>query len=391
MSSIRLRDNVYWIGVKNPELRVFDIIMETKQGTTYNSYLIDDEKVAIVDTVKDGYYEEFIGNIKEVIGNRKIDYIIVQHTELDHSGILARFIGDYPEAQIICSKAASVYLKDITNKELNILVAPTELSLGKTTLKFIQAPNLHWPDTMFTYVEDKKILFTCDFLGCHYSPKEDIVAGEKEDYEDEMVYYYNVIMSPFKKFVLMGLDKIKGLDFDLVGTSHGPVHSKENIHRYLELYRKMSTLSKGNEKKVVVLYISAYGNTEAMAKHINNRLIEKGVESEVHEITTMGTKEVISAIERSAGFIIGSPTINQDAVKPVWDVLSEVSPIVNRSKAVAAFGSYGWSGEGVPMITERLRSLKLNVVEEGLKFKFVPSKEDFKRADEFVEKFVALL
>lgn len=391
MGSIKLRDNIYWIGVKNPELKVFDIIMETKKGTTYNAYLIDDEKVAIVDTVKDGYYEEFIENIKEVIGDRKVDYIIVQHTELDHSGILSRFTEDYPDAQIICSRAASVYLKDITNKELNILVAPTELSLGKTTLKFIQAPNLHWPDTMFTYAEGQKLLFTCDFLGCHYSPEQDIVAGEKENYEDEMVYYFNVIMAPFKKFVLMGLDKIKALDFDLVCTSHGPVHSKENIHKYLDLYRKMATLPELNEKKVLVFYISAYGNTEAMAKHIGNRLTEKGIRSEVHEITTMGVKEVLCAIEGSAGFIIGSPTINQDAVKPVWDVLSEVSAITNRGKAAAAFGSYGWSGEGVPMMTERLKSLKLNVLEEGLKFKFVPSQEDFKRADEFVEKFIALL
>jgi flavorubredoxin len=391
MGSVKLRDNIYWIGVKNPELKVFDIIMETKKGSTYNAYLIDDEKVAIIDTVKDGYYEEFKENIKEIIGDRKIDYIIAQHTELDHSGSLAKLVTDYPEAKIICSRAASIYLKDITNMDLNIQIAPGELSLGKTTLKFIQAPNLHWPDTMFTFVEGKKLLFTCDFLGCHYCPDHDIVAGEQEDYEDEMVYYFNVIMAPFKKFVLMGLDKIKDLDFDLVCTSHGPVHSGKNIHKYLDLYRKMATLPEVNDKKVLVLYISAYGNTEAMAKYIKERLIEKDIRSEVREITTMGVKEALCAIEGSSGFIIGSPTINQDAVKPVWDVLSGISPITNRGKAAAAFGSYGWSGEGVPMMTERLKSLKLNVVEEGLKFKFVPSEDDFKRADEFVEKFAALL
>ena len=183
MGSVKLRDNIYWIGVKNPELKVFDIIMETKKGSTYNAYLIDDEKVAIIDTVKDGYYEEFKENIKEIIGDRKIDYIIAQHTELDHSGSLAKLVTDYPEAKIICSRAASIYLKDITNMDLNIQIAPGELSLGKTTLKFIQAPNLHWPDTMFTFVEGKKLLFTCDFLGCHYCPDHDIVAGEQEDHK----------------------------------------------------------------------------------------------------------------------------------------------------------------------------------------------------------------
>ncbi|KAJ52157.1 flavorubredoxin [Clostridium tetanomorphum] len=390
MSSIKLRDNIYWIGVKNPELRVFDIIMETKNGTTYNSYLIDDEKVAIVDTVKDGYYEEFISNIKEVIGDRKIDYVIVQHTELDHSGVLAKFTEDYPEVQIICSRAASIYLRDITNKDLNILVAPDTLSLGSTTLKFIQAPNLHWPDTMFTYVEGKKLLLTCDFLGCHYCPKDDIIVGEEEEYDDEMVYYYNVIMSPFKKFVLMGLDKIKNLDFDLVGTSHGPVHSGKNIKKYIDMYISMSTIPNVEENKIEIFYVSAYGNTEVMARYINDRLKEKGISSEVHEITSMGAKGALCAIEGSVGFIIGSPTINQDAVKPVWDVLSEVGAIPNRGKAAAAFGSYGWSGEAVDMMTQRMKSLKLNVT-EGLKFKFVPNKEDFKNADEFVENFAALL
>ncbi|MEW9096207.1 MAG: FprA family A-type flavoprotein [Clostridiaceae bacterium] len=391
MGSIKLKDNIYWVGVKNPELRVFDIIMETKNGTTYNAYVIDDEKIAVLDAVKDGFYEEFLKNLKEVIGERKVDYLIVHHTELDHTGIISKFIEDYPEVQIVCSRAASIYLKDILNKEANIVVAGEDISLGKTTLKFITAPNLHWPDTMFTYVKERDMLFSCDFLGCHYCPEDNVIAGADEDYEEEMIYYYNVIMAPFSKFVLAGLNKIKDLKFDLVATSHGPIHNKENIAKYMEMYRKFATEAENLEDCIPVFYISAYGNTEAMAHYICDKLRERSIECKAIEITSIGEEKAASIIDKSKGFLVGSPTINQDSVKPAWDLLSCVNPIVNRGKASGAFGSYGWSGEGVLMMTERLKSLKLSVVDEGLKFKFVPNKEEFKKADEFVEKFISLL
>lgn len=391
MSSFKIRDNVYSVGVKDPGLRVFDIIMETNDGTTYNSYLIDDEKVAIIDAVKSGFYDEFHSNIKEVIGNRKVDYIIVQHTELDHSGSLINLLRDYPEAQVICSMAASVYLKNILNKEFNYQIAPKELNLGNTTLNFITAPNLHWPDTMFTYAPDKKIIFTCDFLGGHYCPEKDIVKGELEDSHKEMIYYFNVIMSPFKKFVLAGLDKIKDLDFDIVANSHGAIHTKQNIKKYMDMYRELATGNNEEEQIIEIFYISAYGQTKAMANYFNKQLNYMGIKADVHEITEIGIDKCVELIEKSKGFLIGSPTINQDAVKPVWDVLSLVSPIVNRGKAAGVFGSFGWSGEGVPMMTERLKSLKLKTVEEGFEFKFVPSSEDYKNADVFLENFKKLL
>lgn len=224
MSTVKLKDNIYWVGVNNPELRVFDIIMETKKGTTYNSYLIDDDKVAVVDTVKDGYFDEFLSNIKSIIGDRKVDYVIVQHTELDHSGSLGKLLKAYPEATVIASKAAIMYAEEIANMKFKNQVAPNELSLGKTNLKFISAPNLHWPDTMFTYAENQQVLFTCDFLGCHYCPENSITDNCSDDYFDEMKYYFDVIMGPFKRFVLMGLDRIKDLNIDIVAPSHGPVH-----------------------------------------------------------------------------------------------------------------------------------------------------------------------
>lgn len=390
MTCKELKKNIYWVGVEDPNLRVFDIIMETKKGTTYNSYLIEDEKIAIIDTVKDGFFEEFIDNIKGVIGDRKVDYIIVQHTELDHSGSLKKLLNIYPEAEVVGSKAAINYLKEIVNKDFKFKYAEEELVLGNHTLNFISAPNLHWPDTMFTYVKEKEILFTCDVMGCHYCPKGCITDACSGDYFDEMKYYFDVIMGPFKKFVNLAFDKIEGLDFDMVAPSHGPVHV-DDVEKYMKFYRQWAKVEEIEEKNVQIFYISAYGNTEEMAKYLCENINKKGIKAEVHEITSKTSEELITLVEKASGIIVGSPTINQDAVRPAWDLLSSICPITNRGKAAAAFGSYGWSGEGVSMITERLKSLKFKVVEPGFRFKFVPDTKEFREADEFVEKYIELL
>lgn len=386
----KLKDNIYWVGVKDPDLKVFDIIMETKKGTTYNSYVINDEKVALVDTVKTGYYDEFKENLLSVIGDKKIDYIIVQHTELDHSGSLIKLINDYPEAKIVGSKSAITYLKNILNKEFSYIEATKEINLGETTLEFITAPNLHWPDTIFTYVKERKLLFTCDFTGSHYCPEGSITSSLNDDYFIEMKYYFDCIMGPFKKFVLNGLDKIKDLDIECIATSHGPVHVT-NIEKILNLYEEWATEEKIDDKKIEIFYISAYGNTEEMAKFLKQKVEELGYIADITEITSIPIEDSISKIERAAGFMIGSPTINQDAVKPSWDLLSLVSPIINRGKVAMAFGSYGWSGEGVKMLTSRLKDLKFKVVEPGLSFCFVPSDNDYKNAEEAVNKFIKLI
>lgn len=390
MAAEVLKGNVHWVGVKDPELRIFDIIMETKKGTTYNSYVIDDEKIAVVDTVKTGFYDEFKGKLISVIGDRKVDYVIVQHTELDHSGSLIKLLEDYPEAKVVGSRAAITYLKNILNREFEAIEAKEDLCLGKTTLKFISAPNLHWPDTIFTYIEEIELMFTCDFTGCHYCPEGGMKSECGDEYLSEMKYYFDVIMGPFKKFVNQALDKIKDKKISLMLPSHGPVHEAD-VDKYLNLYKEWAQIKIAEEKNVQIFYISAYGNTEEMANFIKDKIEAKGVKAYVHEITSMDLEKAVELIEQSSGFLVGSPTINQDAVKPAWDLLSLVNPIINRGKPAGAFGSFGWSGEGVPMLNERFKSLKLKVVDPGLKFAFVPSKEDFKNADEFVEKFFNML
>ncbi|ETA79846.1 FprA family A-type flavoprotein [Youngiibacter fragilis] len=390
MAAKLLKENLYWIGVENPELRVFDIIMETKKGTTYNSYLlVGEDKVAVVDNVKNPFYPEFRENIISVIGDRKVDYIVTLHTECDHSGTIGSLLDDYPEAQVVSSRAAMNYLKDILNRDFSWIDARDRsvLSLGSDlNLEFISAPNLHWPDTIFAYAREMKTMFTCDFLGCHYAEEEAQSADDAESYLEEMKYYFDVIMGPFKGFVNKALDRLNEYDFDMVCVSHGPVHT-EDIGFYLEKYREWAKLPDSYHKDIEILYVSAYGNTADVANHIADRLRAKGETVHVNDITEIGIPEASRRLEESKAFLIGSPTINRDAVLPAWELLGHASAITNKGKVCGAFGSYGWTGEGVQLLTERLKGLKMSPV-EGFRFKFVASEEEYRLSDEFADRFL---
>jgi flavorubredoxin len=383
MNAVELKKNVYWVGVKDHNLKVFDIVMPTGKGTTYNSYLIVDEKIALIDTVKDGFYDDFKSKIKEIIGDKKIDYLIVNHTEPDHSGCAERILNDYEGIEVVASKAALLNLKNITNRDFKGIEAKGELNLGKRTLKFISAPLLHWPDTIFTFDEYDKILFTCDAFGSHYCG-DSIFNDENEDFSYYFKYYYDGIMSPFKKNIISAVEKIKPLNFDMIAVSHGPVLRK-NPMSYVNKYYEWSNegLNTYGSNYAVVYYVSAYGYTKSLANAIAEGIKEAGAKVDVYDISSSNMPELVSKMDKAKALAIGSSTINQDAVKPVWDFLSMVSPITNRGKIAFAFGSYGWSGEAVGMLTERLKSLKFKVIEPGMKVCFKPTEKDLKNAKEY--------
>lgn len=393
MSVMKMKDNLYWVGAKNPELRVFDIIMTTNKGTTYNSYLIDDEKVAIIDTVKTGYFENYYKNLDEILGGRKVDYIIVNHTELDHSGSLRELLEKYPDAVVYASRPACNYLKKIVNTEFKAHpIGDGEiLELGKRSLQFITAPFLHWPDTMFTYVKEDGVIFTCDVFGSHYCG-QGMYNDNAGYFMDEMKYYFDVIMGPFKKYVLQAMDKIKNLNIEMICTSHGPIH-RENPRQYIELYREWSkdALRTREGKRVSIFFVSAYGNTKFIGELMRDTIEKAGIRADLYEISEEDMDCMVEAADYSDAILVGSPTINQDAVKPVWDLLSLISPIANRGKVAGAFGSYGWSGEAVGMINDRLKSLKLKIIEPGLKVNFVPSDDERKQAVDFASKVIELI
>lgn len=390
MSAVKITDQIYAVGILNPALRVFDIVMETAYGTSYNSYVVKGaQKNALIESCHKTFLPQYIDNIREVIDPAEIDYIVLNHNEPDHSGCLKDILEFCPKATIVVSQAGSVYLKNILNntEPLRIQVARDGdmIDLGGRTLRFIPAPFLHWPDSMFTWVEEEKTLFSCDFLGAHYCEPYtfDYSMAYPEKYEEGFTGYYNAIFAPFKPYVLAGLEKMKPLDVQIVCPSHGPVLTKGGRLEYaIERYREWSQPQTRDTLLVPIFYTSAYGNTEIIADAIKDGILQVKPQAEIklYDIIRHDMGELSALLHESSAFALGSPTINGDAVPPVWQLLSHVDALNNRKKPVLVFGSYGWSGEAVPNLTARVAGLKMQPFGEGLKICFVPSEADIEKA-----------
>ncbi len=394
MSTIQIKENIYSVGVINPNLRVFDIIMKTDFGTSYNSYLIRDEKTVLIDTVHLKFFDEYLENIRQVCDVAQIDYLIMNHTEPDHSGSLAKLLELNPNLTVISTMPAKMYSEEIANKKFNSQVVKDgeTLNTGKYTLKFSAAPFLHWPDSMFTYVEGANLVFTCDFLGAHFCEPRmlDKYMLYEENYKKEFLNYYQAIFGPFKKYVLDGLDILSKMKFDTVCPSHGPVLT-ERIDEAMQSYRQWSTPEAKDKKKVAIFFVSAYGCTEKLAQAFEKGVQKAGVDVEKHEIIYTDPAVISKALEEADGYMFGSPTINRDALKPVWDVLTSIDAISNRGKAAFTFGSFGWSGEAVKMMNDRLTSIGIKVFNDGMRVKFVPTEENLKEAEKQGEEFAKSL
>lgn len=387
MKTIEIKEDLYWIGGLDPTLEIFDIVMATEYGTTYNSYLVKGEKIAIVETVKEHFFEDFLAKISAVTDPAKIDYIIIDHTEPDHTGALRRLLEVAPHAEVICSRPASMYLREMLNREFRHRVVKDgdtlDLGQGKV-LHFISAPLLHWPDSMYTYLPALKAIFTCDSFGCHYT-EEDLVFEEQVKNQENFLaaqrYYFDVIMSPFSSYVLSAYEKVKNLDIDVICPGHGPILQEkpwETVERFCAWAREMQMVP----EKVFIGYVSAYGYTRKMALTIGDELRKAGLPVTLLDLGESDITAINRAIRSARAILLGSPTINQDTVMPVWETLATVSPIMDRDKIAGAFGSFGWSGEAVDIITERMRGLKLQVV-EPIKVKFIPSESQLEECRAF--------
>lgn len=396
MKTLELNKDMHWIGSLDPDLRVFDIIMETEFGTTYNSYLLKgSEKTAVFETVKAKCFPEYLKKLEEILGSPKeIDYIVVNHTEPDHAGSVEMLLELAPHAKVVGSANAIEFLKEIANKSFDYIVVDhgDTLDLGNKTLKFISAPFLHWPDSMYTYIPEDKTLVTCDSFGSHYSFDEILLSklpeDKKKDYMSALLYYYTAIFGPFKGYVLEALDKIKDFNIEKVLTGHGPILD-ENPQEIMDLYKKWSIVESPNENKVVVMpYVAAYGYTEELAGEIERGIKDFDSSIEVKKwninIANYGglKTDIMNEVFFADGILFGTSTINGDALPLIWDLAISLNPIVHGGKYVSAFGSYGWSGEGVPNIIDRLDQLRMNVL-DGYNIKFKPSKEQLKGAYEY--------
>lgn len=381
----KINEGVYWVGVQDPDLRIFDIVMTTEYGTSYNSYLImGGEKTVLIETVKDKFFDEFLANLQEVTALEKIDYLIVNHTEPDHVGSVEKLLEKIPGLTVVGSETALEFLKDIVNRKFKAQPVGDgdKIDLGGKTLRFISAPFLHWPDSMYTYLEEDSILFTCDSFGCHYSDERLFNDLMEEDFTEAYKYYFDVIISPFKPYVLEALGKIKDLKISTICPGHGPI-LRRDIPHYLEMYRTWSeqpVKGEGEKPAIVMAYVSAYGYTEMLADMIVDGILTvDDFEVNRYDLVDADLDEVMEKINSADGLLIGSPTINGDALPPIWQLLTRLSPIVHAGKVAAAFGAYGWSGEAVPSIEARLSSLRMKV-QPGLKVKFKPSEGELEEA-----------
>lgn len=400
MSIIKLTDHITSVGVINPNLRIFDVVIPADYGTSYNAYIIKgSDKTALIECSHDEFTEQFLRNVKLALGGQKLDYIILNHCEPDHSGSLACVMEHYPEAQVIASQAGALYLKNITNLEgfaPRAVKQGDSVDLGGQTLEFIPAPFLHWPDSMFTWLKEDKALFSCDFFGAHYCEPNllDTEITYPECYEAAFRNYYDAIFAPFKKHVLAGLDKIKDLDIEIACNSHGPLLTKGCLlPKAVELYRSWSTPEAREHKLIPVFYVSAYGNTEKLAQAIAKGIKEAQPDAEVecYDIIKHDMVKLSALINECDAFAIGSPTFNRDAVAPVWNLLTSIDAINSAKKPALVFGSYGWSGEATANLAARLGGLKIAVYPELIKVCFAPATQGIDSAAEHGKQFASSL
>ncbi|MDD5492881.1 MAG: FprA family A-type flavoprotein [bacterium] len=391
MKPFEIASNVFWAGAIHPDLRLFDDLFPTEHGTTYNSYLVKGrDKTALIDTVKGIFVQDFMANLKTICDPAKIDYLIVNHTEPDHSGSFQEFLKINPNVTVVITKPGSLFLKELTHDEFNVLEASDELNidLGGRTLKFIIAPFLHWPDTMFTYLIEDQVLFPCDAFGSHYYNEAGMFNDTAGDFSEDLVFYFDCLIRPFKKKVLLAVSKVKDLPLKIIAPSHGPIHRIDPL-QYVKKYQEFATVKKltNGKKSILMLYLSSHKNTEKVTRQIAAGLKTDKTEVTIIHIPEVSLDQIRDELEKADGLLIGTPTINRDVPKPVWDVLGLFQTVSHEVKLAAAYGSFGWSGEAVKMIEDRFKSLKLKTFEPGYKVNFSPTEEDLAKAREFGQKF----
>ena len=377
--TLDVSESVKWIGILDYDIVTFDVVMETKYGTTYNSYFIDADKKTIVETSKEKYWDTYERKIRAVVNPEEIEYIVLNHTEPDHSGNVRNLLNIAPKAKVVGSSNAIRYLKDMIGPEFPHMIIKhgQTLDLGNKTLQFIGAPNLHWPDSMFTYLKEENILFTCDAFGSHFC-HEEMFDDKVGSFDEAFKYYFDVILKPFSKFMLKAIEKIKDLEIGMICPGHGPILRKD-WKKWVETSKQYSeeALKRPDKPQVFIPYVSAYYKTGLIAEKIAEGIRLAGnIDVEIMDVETTPLGEVDEKIGRSSGVLVGSPTINQNILLPIYKLFAVVNPLRDKGKLAAAFGSYGWSGENKDMIEANLRNLKLKIFDEGIFVKFSPNADD---------------
>ncbi len=381
-----LTKGVYWVGVVDWALRHFHgYELTTHRGSSYNAYLITDEKTVLVDTVWGPFQEQLIENIREIIDPAKIDIVVANHAEVDHSGALPAVMRYAPKATVVVSKRGLESVEGHFHQPWKFQTVQTgdKVSIGKKELVFIEAPMLHWPDSMFTYLTGDNILMPNDAFGQHYANafRFNDEVNQQELYEEALKYYAN-ILTPFSSMVSKKIEEVLALNLpvNMIAPSHGIIWRKDPLQivkRYQEWAAQVP------EKTAVILYDSMWNGTRHMAEAIGEGLAVEGIPYRTFYIPTADRNDVITEIFKAKAVIIGSPTFNQGLLPTLAPILEDLKGLKFQNKIGAAFGCYGWSGESVKVIEEHLTRCKIPIVTEGIRAKWQPKSDDLAKCQEF--------
>ena len=392
MLPIEIAKDIYWLGVIDWNIRDFHGY-STNQGTTYNAYLIMDEKITLIDTVKREFADELITNVSKIVDPKKIDYVISNHTEMDHSGGLARIMHRIGENKpLYCSKMGHKNLSKHFPQKWNYQPVEDggELSLGKRTLSFMETRMLHWPDSMFTYVKEDKILFSSDAFGQHYAGLERFDDQMGEAIMPHALKYFANILLPYTPLILKLVDKVKEMELplDMICPDHGIIWRKDPgkiINSYVEW-----SLQKP-KRKALVVYDTMWHSTQMIAEAIVEALGQQKVDARPMHLRSWHRSDVITEVVDAGAIVVGSPTFNNGLFPTVSDFLTYMKGLRPINKVGAAFGSYGWSGEAVKLINRELEEMKFNIVDPGLKLQYVPNDQGIKSCHELGRKIAEAL
>lgn len=373
--AIKVKDDVYWVGAIDWSLSDFHGYT-TYRGTTYNAYLITGNKNILIDTVKKPYFEEMLSRIESVIPVEKIDVIISNHAEMDHSGCIPDIVKIAKPEVIISSTMGAKNLKAQMHDmpEVKVVKDGEEIEIGGIKLVFIETRMLHWPDSMFTWLPEKKILFSQDAFGMHMATDRIFVdENDKNLVEWELAYYYANILLPYSPLVIKLLERVKSLNIkpEIIANDHGPIFRNEDVEWVINLYEKFAMQKP--TKKAIIVYDTMWGSTEIMARAIADGIMSEDVNVKLLPLSKFKRSDVATEAMLAGAIVVGSPTMNNNIFPSLADVLVYLTGLRPQNKIGAVFGSYGWSGESTKILTEYLEKMKIQVVGE-VKSQFVPDR-----------------
>ncbi|HEY48440.1 MAG TPA: FprA family A-type flavoprotein [Dehalococcoidia bacterium] len=383
MGNVTLTEGVHWVGAIDWNIRNFHGY-STRLGTSYNAYLVVDDKVTLIDTVKAPFYEVMVSRVKEIVSLDDIDYVVSNHVEMDHSGSLPMIMRDAKNARLITlEKFGEGGLRKTFHSDwpMDTVKEGSELDLGKRKIVFIPTPMLHWPDSMCSYLLEDKILFSMDAFGQHIasSLRFDDEVGIDAIMPEAAKYYANILM-PFGDLIVRAVDKLSNLDIDMIAPSHGVIW-RTHLDTITKAY---TSWGKGESKnKALVIYDTMWGSTEKMAHAIAEGIMSEDIEVKLYNLTRSDHSDIITEVLDTKAILIGSPTLNNGIFPSVAGFLCYLKGLKPKGKLGAAFGSHGWAGGAVKAVEQELGQASIDVIDSGLAIRFVPDEEELQKCTDF--------